>query len=136
SPCINAGNNNYAATGQDLDGQQRITSGTVDMGAYEFQGTGSLISYAWLQQYGLAIDGSADGLDLDGDGMNNWQEWRCSTVPTNALSVLKMLVPSALGPGIRVGWQSVTNRVYAVQRLSAIETPAPSFSVVASNITG
>ncbi|MHC4616695.1 MAG: choice-of-anchor Q domain-containing protein [Planctomycetota bacterium] len=40
SPCINAGDPNY--TGQpgetDLDGNQRIVAGRVDMGAYEFQG--------------------------------------------------------------------------------------------------
>ncbi|MCL2104993.1 MAG: hypothetical protein FWH21_08080, partial [Kiritimatiellaeota bacterium] len=35
SPCINAGNNAYVAGAFDLDGNQRITYGTVDMGAYE-----------------------------------------------------------------------------------------------------
>jgi hypothetical protein len=46
SPCINAGNNAYAPGTVDLDGQSRIVSGTVDIGAYEFQGSGSVISYA------------------------------------------------------------------------------------------
>ena len=36
SPCINAGNNADAPGLIDLDGNPRITSGTVDMGAYEF----------------------------------------------------------------------------------------------------
>lgn len=39
SPCINAGNNAYTYTTTDLAGQMRIVEGTVDLGAYEFQGT-------------------------------------------------------------------------------------------------
>lgn len=37
SPCIDAGNNAFTQGATDLDAQPRITRGTVDIGAYEFQ---------------------------------------------------------------------------------------------------
>jgi len=38
SPCINAGTNVYAKTSTDFDGNPRIHSGQVDMGAFEYSG--------------------------------------------------------------------------------------------------
>ena len=112
SPCINAGNNASITNSTDLDGNSRIKGGTVDIGVYEYQTPTSIISYAWLQQYSLPTDGTADVIDSDGDGMNNWQEWICGTNPTNALSVLAMLAPSNSVPGITVSWQSVNGKTY------------------------
>ena len=49
SPCINAGDNSSVTGNTDLDGNPRIASGTVDLGAYEFQLPPSPIFYASLQ---------------------------------------------------------------------------------------
>ncbi len=135
SPCINAGRNTGLPAGPDLDGNPRIVGGTVDIGAYEFQSPSSVLSYAWAQQYGLPTDGSADYTDPDGDGMNNWQEWKCDTVPTNAASVLRLLSPAIGESGVTITWQSVTTRRYFVERVRELGTQ-PAFSVLKTNIIG
>ena len=135
SPCINAGDNAYAPTAPDLDGNPRIVGGTVDMGAYEFQSPASLISYAWLQQYGLPVDGSADFVDTDSDGMNNWQEWVCDTDPTNATSFLQMLSPTTGPSGTSISWQSVGDRAYFIQRATDLSVPS-AFQTLVTNVPG
>jgi hypothetical protein len=135
SPCINSGRNADAPVGSDLDGNPRIAGGTVDLGAYEFQSPTSVISYAWLQQYGLSTDGSADYADSDGDSMNNWQEWIAGTNPTNGASALRLVSPSPGPSGTVVTWQSVTNRSYFLER-SAGFGAGSGFSAISSNIVG
>jgi hypothetical protein len=133
SPCINSGYNAYVTTSTDLDGNPRIVGGTVDIGAYEYQTPASIISYAWLQQYGLPTDGSVDFADLDGDGMNNWQEWKAGTNPTNAASVLALYPPATTNSsGITVTWQSVNGVTYYLQS----STNFPTFTSIQSNIVG
>jgi hypothetical protein len=135
SPCIDAGTNQQWMIGAtDLDGLARIRGGRVDMGAYEYE----YIPSAWLAQYGLPSDGSADLTDNDGDRMNNWREWRCGTNPTNALSVLKLDAPfmaEAPSAGIVIRWESVEGKIYRLRRgtnLVAVNV----FSNLADNIVG
>ena len=137
SPCINAGNNAYVTNATDLDGNPRIVGGTVDLGAYEYQTPASVISYAWLQQYGLPTDGTADYADTDGTGMNNWQKWLAGLNPTNPASVLAMSPPVATNnsAGITVSWQSVNTRRYYLQRATNLASQ-PAFSSIQSNIVG
>jgi hypothetical protein len=135
SPCINAGLIDYVQGDTDLDGRPRIVGDTVDMGAYEFQGPSMSEFLGWLQQYGLPTDGSADYTDSDRDGLNNWQEWRCGTDPTNPLSVLKMLAPSNAISGVTVHWQSVAGVSYFLERSTNLASPM-SFAPVATGIPG
>jgi hypothetical protein len=135
SPCINAGRNADAPAGLDLDGNLRIVGGAVDIGAYEFQSPQSALSYAWLQQYGLPADGSADFLDPDGDGHNNWQEWRAWTDPTNTASALRLLTPLVNTNGLLVRWQSVSGQNYFLERSTNLSALV-AFTVLASNLVG
>ena len=137
SPCIKSGNNAYAVGATDLDGNPRIAGGTVDVGAYEYQTPKSAISYAYLQQYGLATDGSADNADLDGTGFDVYQDWVAGLNPTNPASLLAVSspIPTNNAAGVTVSWQSVTNILYNLQRstnLSAI----PPFITIQTNING
>lgn len=130
SPCINSGNNGYAGTTSDLDGNPRIVGGAVDIGAYEFQTPAFTLPFLYAQQYGIPIDGSVDS---DGDGMSNWQEWIAGTDPTNPSSVLKMFPPSKGPSWITVSWQSVIGKVYFLQASTNLAAQ-PAFSTGLSYI--
>jgi hypothetical protein len=134
SPCINSGNNAFVNSATDLDGNPRIVGGTVDIGVYEYQTPVSVISYAWLQQYGLPTDGSVDYTDLDGTGLNVYQDWVAGLNPTNPASVLAMATPAAVNntSGIIVTWQSVSGMHYFLQR----STNLAVFTTIRSNIFG
>jgi hypothetical protein len=106
SPCINAGNNSYAASASDLDGNPRIVGGTVDIGAYEFQTPVSQISYAWLQHFNLSIDPLTDSADADGDGVNNYHEWLSGTSPTDRFSSPAQLTITPSGTNLVVTWST------------------------------
>jgi hypothetical protein len=135
SPCINAALNAYAPGLTDLDGNPRLVGGTVDMGAYECQSPALLDYYSWLQSYGLPTDSSSLYPDSDGDGMNNWQEWQCRTVPTNALSALRMLTATLVGTNVTVTWQSVAGVRYFLERGTNLGGH-PGFWLLAPNVLG
>jgi hypothetical protein len=135
SPCINAGRNMSGASMTDLDYNFRNIGGTVDVGAYEYQTPTSVLSYAWAQQNGLSTDGSADFSDADGDGANNWQEWRADTIPTNSVSALRLVSATNSPGGAVVTWQSVATRNYWLERATNLGVASP-FQTIATNIVG
>jgi len=147
SPCINAGLNAFAPDGRDLDGNPRISGGTVDIGAYEFQSPVSMISYAWLQQFNLPINPSTDTADPDGDGVDNYHEWLTGSDPTNPFSFPPLLTLIPDGANVVLTWptnavgctlQSTTN--LASPAVWNTNSPAPVViggqNVITNPITG
>jgi hypothetical protein len=116
-----------------MAGNPRIVRGTVDIGAYEFPGTNSVVFYAWVQHHGVPIDGMSDYEDPDGDGMNNWQEWVCYTCPTNPASNLRLVSVLPSGPNVVVRWKSSVGVKYLLERGTDRSWP---FTLIASNLLG
>ena len=133
SPCINAGNNAFVSGLKDRDGRARIVGPKVDMGSYELQSASTNNFLFWLWNWYLPTDISSDSADPDADGMNNWQEWRAGTAPTDPVSALRMLSLARNASGMTVSWQSVNNVTYYLQRST---NPASSFASIKSNIVG
>ena len=139
SPCINAGNNDYVTNSTDLDGHPRIFGAgvdvyaTVDLGAYEFQGVGAFV--AWLQAYALPTDGTVHFTDDDHDGFNNYQEYRCGSNPTNALSFLCLLPPAPAGTNVTLSWPSGTGRSYVLECSTNLGA-TPPFLPLATHLPG
>ena len=129
SPCIDAGiYQDWMSGSVDLDGEPRIMGGVVDMGAYEYK-TGSVIPLRWLQKYGLSADGRSDFTDPDADGMNNWQEWRCNTVPIDLDSFLRFTTIVSEGTGVVVRWWSAEGARYRLKRLTHLNIDAVGYLV-------
>ena len=132
SPCMDAGNNAYVSGSSDLDGSSRIARLRVDMGAYEYQGAGLSPFIAWLQQYGLPTDGSADFTDPDHDGLNTWQEWMADTDPTNSASCLRLTITSN-SPPVAVTFSSSASRLYTLLSSTSL-TPSYGWTPIPGQI--
>jgi hypothetical protein len=95
SPCINWGDNRYAAGAEDLDGNPRIVEQYVDMGAYEYQGILGLsdsdsdsLPDDWERTY---FNGNIlPDTDSDADALDNIKEYICGSDPTNAASFFQI----------------------------------------------
>jgi hypothetical protein len=72
---------------------------------------------------------------LDGDGMSNLAEYRAGTDPDSAQSYLKIESISLDGTtGVQVAWGSAPNRLYSVQRASALLAAGSTFTNLAKHV--
>jgi len=112
-------------------------SATSSVARFTFQSLDPF--HAWLASYGLPANGSADYLDSDGDGMNNWQEYLAGTNPTNSSSAFRITSSQVIsGTQFVLRWSSVSNRLYDVSRATDLSTGASAFMAVAgaTNLAG
>ncbi len=80
---------------------------------------GDGIHDAWEGLYWSTLTTASATTDADGDGMSDKKEYLADTNPTNAASLLTIesIAPfGGLGAGADVTWQSVTTRLYRVDR--------------------
>ncbi len=84
---------------------------------------------AHAQRHGV----SADFDHADVDGMNNWQEWRCGTCPTNAVSALRLVSATPASRNVTITWQSVAGVNYSLERSTNLASP---FMPIATGILG
>jgi hypothetical protein len=115
SPCRDTGSNANAPAGLDLDGNPRFVNGYVDMGAYEYQG-------------------SPQG-DYDGDGIGNGDEGVAGTGFANSNDVFEVSGVSVMNPA-SISFDSVTGRVYAVDRNDALIPEPQVWTEFTNNIPG
>lgn len=87
------------------------------------------------RSHNLSVNGSADYLDSDHDGSNNWHEWQSETDPWNALSVFKLWPPVADASGITLSWNSIYGRWYHLERSTNLNAQ-PAFTTIITNIFG
>ena len=95
----------------------------------------------WMIRYfghatGLSADNSLAQDDKDGDGVNNLSEYFAGTDPTDSHSYLRMTSIISLGGtnGIQLAWGTPMNRLYTLQRASALITNGVSFTNIALHI--
>jgi hypothetical protein len=91
-------------------------------------------SFEFIAANGDRVFASADFIDSDNDGLNNYQESVTGTDPTNSVSVLQMLSPTTDSSGVVVRWESVGNRFYFLERSTNLAVGY--FSSIASYIPG
>ena len=74
---------------------------------------------AYEVAHGLNPANASDALlDTDGDGMSNLLEYWAGTNPTNAASVLRIVALTKTNSDVRVWFNSVSGKVYAVEHAS------------------
>jgi len=92
---------------------------------------------AWLNSHNLPTDGSADFIDSDGDGMDNYSEWKAGTDPRVSSSRFLVSAPplQTVTDGFKVQWNGLSGRTYRIERSTNLED-SPPFQPLQTGIPG
>ena len=119
SPCVNTGvNQSWMTTATDLDGNSRIASGTVDMGAYEYSTpaptlttipvnswpVGNATIYSLQPTLFWYITGASTGLTYEVQCVKASDPWPADNVYYTA-SGLNYTITANLEPGTQYAWR-------------------------------
>ena len=131
SPCIDNGADSVVYGGEDLDGNQRIVYGAVDMGAYEAQLAGS---GTW---FGAITNGLTGDLDcVAGDGVPNLLKYATGGSPRISDDLMLLTIPPGGMPPLEFNRNpNATDVMLVVEGAEAISNGA-AWRGIATNLNG
>ena len=131
SPCIDAGDSSVVFGEEDLDGNQRIVYGAVDIGAYEAQLAGA---GTW---FGAITNGLTNDADcVAGDGVPNLLKYATGGSPRIADDMMLLTMPAGGMPPLEFNRNpNATDIRIIVEEADAISNGA-AWRGIATNLNG
>jgi len=117
----------WALDSSDLSFAARL-EGTLTVSPGLADGDADGMADGWETENFGSTEAGLPGLDSDGDGVPNLDEFVAGTQPTNAASFFRIEQVNAAG----LFWTAVPGRIYAVERTSDLRQP---FSPIATGLT-
>lgn len=107
-----------AASGSSNTADQRgfPIVGTPDCGAYEAGTRTNYNAFIWeLLPATASAAQAAPGVDFDGDGFSNFEEWLALTHPASSAEYFRLPAPVRVGNDLQVSFQSALGRNYTYE---------------------
>jgi len=99
---------------------------------HELDSDGDGLPDYWEQEHFNSVLGASTTLDVDGDTLDNYDEYISGTIPTSDLSVFRVSDIDASEEGRVIKWPSVEDRVYSVY--SSTNLMVPTWEMLATNM--